>query len=133
MDQTRVDHLKPTVMVVEDDWDVRDAVAEVLTDAGYAVVSASDGREALQLLRSNPLPSALLLDLFLPEMNGWQVYAQVQSNQELSQIPVIVMTAAGEHWGYPGPPAMVVRKPVDSERLLQLLGAATRAAPDTRH
>jgi CheY-like chemotaxis protein len=121
------------VLLVEDDWDVSEAVAGVLSDAGYEVVCASDGRDALQKLRCDPLPAAVVLDLFLPEVNGWDLYVKLRSDPRLSHLPVIVMTAAGEYWGYPVPPAMVVRKPVDAERLVRLLGAATGREPGTRH
>ena len=124
---------KPTVLLVEDDWDVREAVAELLIDAGYAVVYASDGREALQMLWSIPPPAALVLDLFLPELNGWELYRQLKKDVTLRHIPVIVMTAAGDHWGHPVPPALVVRKPVDSGRLIRLLTAATGDGSGTRH
>jgi CheY-like chemotaxis protein len=133
MTDARPEDGKPTILLVEDDWDVQDAVAELLTDAGYDVVSASDGREALHILWLGATPAALVLDLFLPEMNGWELYRYLRDDLALSHVPVIVMTAAGEHWGYPVPPAMVVQKPVDAARLLELLGSVTGAAPPTRH
>jgi CheY-like chemotaxis protein len=127
------DDSKPTILLVEDDWDVQEAVAELLTDAGYDVISANDGREALRILWFGAAPAALVLDLFLPEMNGWELYRYMRHDLALSHVPVIVMTAAGEYWGYPVPPAMVVQKPVDPARLLELLGSVTTASPPTRH
>jgi CheY-like chemotaxis protein len=124
---------RPTVLLVEDDWDVSEAVGGVLREEGYDVVFASDGREALEKLRAGPLPSAVVLDLFLPEVNGWDLYRTLKSDPRLSHLPVIVMTAAGEYWGYPVPEAMVVRKPVDAVRLVRLLGAATGRESSTRH
>jgi CheY-like chemotaxis protein len=124
---------RPTVLLVEDDWDVSEAVGGVLSEEGYQVVFASDGREALQKLRADPLPAAVVLDLFLPEVNGWDLYQTLKSDPRLSHIPVIVMTAAGEYWGYPVPAAMVVRKPVDAVRLVRLLEAAIGREPGTRH
>jgi two-component system, OmpR family, response regulator CpxR len=118
--------VNPTVLLVEDDLDVSEAIAELLSDAGYQVVCAGDGRAALQLLLSGPTPAALVLDLFLPTMNGWALFAELSEHPVLSRIPVIVVTAAGEHWGYPVRPSMVVRKPVDSDRLLGLVRAVTR-------
>jgi CheY-like chemotaxis protein len=123
----------PTILLVEDDWDVRDAVTEVLIDAGYDVIVANDGREALQILWFSAPPAALVLDLFLPELNGWQLCGHLKRDLALSHIPVIVMTAAGEYWGYPVPPAMVLRKPIDAGRLIQLLETVTGPDWPTRH
>ena len=114
-----------TVLLVEDDLAVSDAVAELLSDAGFRVAIAGDGRSALSFLWSNPLPAAMVVDLFMPAMTGWDLCAELRADLDLSRIPVIVMTAAGDHWGYPVPPPMVVRKPIDSNRLLQLLQAVT--------
>jgi CheY-like chemotaxis protein len=88
------------------------------------VARSGDGREALRYLWSSPSPAAVVLDLFLPTMNGWQLHAELKADVTLAHIPVIVVTAAGEHWGYPVPPAMLVRKPVDPGRLIRILHTA---------
>jgi two-component system, chemotaxis family, chemotaxis protein CheY len=119
----------PTLLVVEDDVDVREALAECLTDAGYQVDSAGDGSAALLYLASHPAPAAILLDLFMPVMDGWEFLKRIRANSQYSTIPVIVLTAAGEHWGYPVPRSMLLRKPVDAARMLQLIETATASAP----
>ena len=81
------------VLVVDDDSDIRSVVSELLTDEGYQVRTAVNGREALATL-SSWRPDVILLDLMMPIMDGWTFLANQQSIQELRQIPVIVMSAS---------------------------------------
>jgi two-component system, NtrC family, sensor kinase len=119
----------PTVLLVEDDQDTSEAISELLRGAGYRVVCAPDGRAALRLLWSGSVPAALIVDLFLPMMNGWQLCAELRLDHALCHVPIIVVTAAGDYWGYPVPPDLVVRKPFNSDRLLRLLRSAIRLPP----
>jgi CheY-like chemotaxis protein len=112
---------KPVILVVDDDCDVRDALADLLEDAGYQPVCKQDGREALQYLRKQAPPAAVLLDLFMPEMNGWRFAEQLRQRVELAKVPVIVVTAAGPYWGTPVPKELVLRKPFQRAHLLRLL------------
>jgi two-component system, OmpR family, response regulator CpxR len=107
-----------TVFVVEDDVDLSDAVAEVLRDEGYDVICAGNGLEALQYLRRHSAPSVMLLDLFMPVMDGWEVLKQVEQDSDLSRIPVIVMTAAGGHEAPAVPRSRMLRKPMNLDRLI---------------
>ena len=116
-----------TVLVVDDEREVREALGEVLEDAGYAVVSAAHGAEALGLLAQIPPPSAILLDLFMPEMNGWRFVEQLRGRASLAHVPVIVVTAAGPYWGPPVSSERVLRKPFNREHLLRLLDDAIRS------
>lgn len=84
------------ILIVEDDADLREALSDVLRDAGYAVTGAADGQEALDLLRRDGRPSLILLDLTMPGMNGWQFRAEQRRDPDLSGIPVVVLSA-GEH------------------------------------
>jgi two-component system, chemotaxis family, chemotaxis protein CheY len=118
-----------TLLVVDDDSDVRDAMRDVISDYGYRVVCARDGEEALRYLRSNPPPTAILLDLFMPRMNGWQLARELESSPRLAKIPVITVTASAPHWGYPVPMARVVRKPFDVEHLVRVIGKVTATVP----
>jgi CheY-like chemotaxis protein len=83
-----------TVLVVDDERDIREAVSEVLKDEGYEVVDARDGAEALDQLRAHH-PAVILLDLMMPGMNGWEFCAARQREPALSGIPVIVISALG--------------------------------------
>lgn len=85
----------PIVLVIDDDRDIRGSLGEVLTEEGYETAGASDGREALQLLRGGLRPCMILLDLTMPGMDGWDFRAAQLADSELSAIPVAVITAAG--------------------------------------
>jgi DNA-binding response OmpR family regulator len=106
----------PRILVVDDDWDVQDALSETLTDAGYQVTCAGNGEEALRELSQKPAPDAILLDLFMPVMNGWDTARAIQRRRDLSKIPLIVITASEPYWGYP--PGQVLRKPIDRDKLM---------------
>jgi len=106
-----------TVLVVEDDDDARLSFAEVLEDDGYHVVHARDGREAEAYLRDNPRPAAVVLDLMMPRLDGWSVAAMIKQGR-LPLVPIVVVTAAGDRWGYPAPPANVLKKPITPSALL---------------
>jgi CheY-like chemotaxis protein len=82
------------VFVVDDDDDIRTAVQEVLEEEGYTTQGACNGREALELLRgSTDLPALVLLDLMMPEMDGWELLVRMAEDTELCQIPVALMSA----------------------------------------
>jgi CheY-like chemotaxis protein len=113
-----------SILVVDDDLDILEAVEMVLTGAGYRVLVARDGEEALRVLRSQPsLPSLVLLDLMMPGMNGWDFREQQAGDPALSQLPVAVMSGAGRIRDVAS--ALGVRdfleKPVDVETLLALV------------
>lgn len=82
------------VLVVEDDRDVRDAILEVLEDNEYRAVPASNGQEGLQALRqAGCKPCLILLDLMMPVLDGWGFRAAQKDDQDLGNIPVVVLTA----------------------------------------
>jgi CheY-like chemotaxis protein len=85
----------PIVLVVDDDRDIRGTLGDVLKDEGYATAAASDGREALRLLRGGLRPCVIFLDLSMPGMDGWDFRATQMTDPALNSIPVVVMTAAG--------------------------------------
>lgn len=82
------------VMVVEDDRDVRESIAEVLEDHDYQPMEAANGQEALDRLRASAAkPRVILLDMMMPIMDGWQFRAVQKEDPALSAIPVVVLTA----------------------------------------
>ena len=81
------------VLVVEDDTDLRESLSQALRDHGFGVTSAANGQEALDLLRAGARPSVILLDLMMPELNGWQLRAALRRDPGLAQIPQVVISA----------------------------------------
>ena len=112
-----------SILVVEDDQDVRDALATVLETEGYSVAKAADGQEALGQLRAASAPCVILLDLYMPVMNGWAFRDEQLRDPKLASIPVIVVSAdtmvarRAADLGAAG----YVGKPIDFDRLLALV------------
>jgi CheY-like chemotaxis protein len=104
-----------SVLVVDDESDIREAVAEVLADEGYVVHGAGDGAEALRKARAVH-PNIVLLDLMMPGMNGWEFRAAQKGDPELSDIPVVVLSALGRVAGMDA--AGFIQKPFDLDELL---------------
>lgn len=84
-----------TVLVIEDDSDVRNALAELLSTEGYVVSLTADGGEALEKLRGGLRPSVILLDLMMPNVDGWDFRRAQLDDPSLAPIPVILLTASG--------------------------------------
>ncbi len=116
------------ILIVDDDAALRRELSEVLASEGYAVVTAADGRQALNYLEHNPAPSLVLLDLMMPVMDGWELAATLKSDSELSRIPLVVMSclekseANASMLGASG----VLRKPLRLEKLIAIAAAHTR-------
>ena len=80
------------VLVVEDDKIMGQMVAEILDDAGFEVTTARDGVVAFEKLRQRPI-DFIVLDILLPEMNGFEIYTKLQANPGTEDIPVLIITA----------------------------------------
>jgi DNA-binding response OmpR family regulator len=83
------------ILVVEDDQDIRDAIATALAEAGYSVRTAHDGGDALDALHreSSARTHLILLDLMMPRVNGWEFLQYKQQDRKIAGIPVLVLTA----------------------------------------
>jgi adenylate cyclase len=84
---------RATILIIEDEDDIRAFASRVLELEGYRVLQAGDGDEGLKLARGNQI-ALVLLDLRLPGHDGWAVLSQMKSDPELSSIPVVVFTAS---------------------------------------
>jgi CheY-like chemotaxis protein len=82
-----------TVLVVEDDADLREVVVSTIEHDGMRIVEAEDGREALDYILASGLPDLILLDMNMPVMNGWE-FAHELHERGLYEAPIIVLTAA---------------------------------------
>ncbi len=91
----RVNHGR-LILVVDDDQDIRESLRAALEDAGYGVLSAAHGDQALSLLAENPrLPDLILLDLMMPIKDGWQFRAAQREDPKWRGIPVVIISAGG--------------------------------------
>lgn len=114
-----------SVLVVDDERDIREAVAELLAEEGYQVLDAGDGAEALRKARAFH-PNVVLLDLMMPGMSGWEFCAERKRDPELEHIPVIVLSALGRVQGLDA--ADYLEKPFELTDLLSAVKAHARAA-----
>jgi two-component system, OmpR family, response regulator VicR len=83
------------VVYIEDESEMIDLVRLILSRKGYDVIGANSGREGLDTIRQK-LPDLVLLDLMMPDMDGWDVYQQMKSVEATRDIPVIVITAKAQ-------------------------------------
>ncbi len=84
------------LVYIEDEPEMIDLVHLILGRRGYVVLGANGGREGLELVRKE-LPDLVLLDLMMPDMDGWDVYHQIKSEEPTRNIPVIVITAKAQN------------------------------------
>lgn len=107
------------VLVVDDDVDAAEALVDILTHSGYEAAAVHDGIQALQHLTTGRLPDLMILDLFMPHMNGWDLMQELKRRVELAKIPVIVVSAFAYNAGLLA--NAVLSKPLDMDALLQLM------------
>jgi two-component system, OmpR family, response regulator CpxR len=112
---------RPNVLVVDDDDSIREVIAEVLRDEGYDVSCAANGEQALTEMRKDRRPDLVLLDLMMPVMSGWELLELLEVTPELSQIPVVVVSAMSAPGAWES-----LAKPIDLDRLL---ATVSRLAP----
>ncbi len=86
----------PTIVCIEDEPAMIELVKLILKNRGFEVMGASGGQEGLNLI-ANVKPDLVLLDLMMPDMNGWDVYQQMKADEVMKNIPVIVVTAKAQN------------------------------------
>ena len=114
-----------SVLVIDDDQDLRRVLMLALTDEGYTVRAAPNGRDALALLESWR-PDVILLDLMMPEMDGCTFRARQLATPGSEDVPVIVLSAARETKAEALRPAAIVAKPFNLPDLLDTVAAIAR-------
>jgi CheY-like chemotaxis protein len=115
----------PLLFVIEDDPDLRAAMAEVLVAEGYDVVQAENGKVAFDQLATGLVPDVMLLDLNMPVLGGLEMLAARRHMPILAQVPFVVTTAYPD-WVLPRPMGtLLMRKPLQVTELLRVLDALT--------
>jgi signal transduction histidine kinase/DNA-binding response OmpR family regulator/HAMP domain-containing protein len=110
-----------TILVIDDDPIVRDLMERSLSKEGFHVVTASGGKEGLELARQLR-PRAITLDVMMPDMDGWAVLTALKADDELATIPVVIVTMTDDrNQGYALGAADFLTKPVEPNRLTAVL------------
>ena len=109
------------ILVVDDDADIREVLQEVLVESGHEVMTASNGLEALQILRAGWSPCMVLLDLMMPVMDGYLFIAERRNDPYLASIPVTVITAGRQVDVERLDGATLVAKPIRLPALMSLI------------
>ena len=107
------------VLLVEDDDALREALVGALREGGYRAAAVADGRAAMRWLGSHVRPALILLDLWMPGTDGWQVRQEIETHPHLREIPIIVITAAPDQKAELLDVRAVLEKPVTVPLLLE--------------
>ena len=84
-----------SILCIEDEPEMIDLIRLILGRRGFEVVGAAGGKEGLEKVRQDP-PDLVLLDLMMPDMDGWEVYQQMKADEKTKNVPVIVVTAKAQ-------------------------------------
>ena len=122
---------KKKILVVDDEQHIVTYLETLLSDNGYATISAFDGEEAMETARSEK-PDLVTLDITMPKASGVRFYREFKNDPDLASTPVVIVTAVTGYGGDPGgfkdfistreqvpPPEGFVAKPIDKEELLR--------------
>jgi CheY-like chemotaxis protein len=110
-----------TILLVEDNDDIREVVGELLRDEGYEVLEAEHGAAALaQLEKMHGQPCLVLLDMMMPVMSGTELLKVLHDSHRLAPLPVVVLSAASEAQDVPEAQGFI-RKPADPEVLIAMV------------
>jgi signal transduction histidine kinase len=110
-----------SILVVEDDFDIRETLRTLLEDRGYEVSTCSNGLEALTHLRSGRHTDVILLDLMMPVMDGWQFRVLQKRDPQLAPIPVLAISANGTPKAAAIDADAYLQKPIDIDALLSAI------------
>jgi len=109
------------VLIVEDDADLRDMMAQLLHLEGFGAATVANGREALEYLHHGDRPDVILLDLMMPVMDGWEFRRRQQADPAVAGVPVIVLSAHDQSRVADVNANAFLKKPLDFDRLLALV------------
>ena len=106
------------VLLVEDNRDALSGLYMLLSNAGFSVLMAENGDEALFLIDRGVRPDVIVLDLMMPKVSGWDILKQLQQDPELREIPVIVVTALDREDAHVVGADVVMQKPIQPGELI---------------
>jgi CheY-like chemotaxis protein len=109
------------VLIVEDDPDLREMMAQLLILEGFQAHAVANGREALDYLHGGDRPELILLDLMMPVMDGWAFRRAQRSEPALADVPVVVLSALDADRGAEIEAIEFLKKPLDFDRLIALV------------
>ncbi|MGF7160935.1 signal transduction histidine kinase/CheY-like chemotaxis protein/HAMP domain-containing protein [Rhodoligotrophos appendicifer] len=116
-----------TVLIIDDEKSSREAIARALKAEGYQVINAVGGRDGLRLAKEKR-PDAIILDIIMPDLDGWGVLRALKADDDLSHIPVILVTVLGDRdMGFALGAAEHLTKPIDPQELARVLGRIRQA------
>ncbi|MBC7396406.1 MAG: response regulator [Bdellovibrionales bacterium] len=118
-------NIKKSVLVIEDDFSIRQALKELLEYDHYNVVTAVNGRDGLDKLYQMPAPDLILLDLMMPIMNGKCFLKAMRADPKLAPVPVVVVSAIADDVNTFGATAYL-KKPTDLDQLMNLVEKYTQ-------
>jgi CheY-like chemotaxis protein len=123
----------PTVLIVEDEFAIADLLEMVLTDEGYHVVTAANGRQGLQRLAEGPRPDLIISDFMMPILDGAGLIRALRESEAQRDIPCIIMSSMPEATVRErvGQYAAFVRKPFSLAAMIELVTAILEAPPRT--
>ena len=122
---------EPLVLVADDDEDVRELVVFRLARAGYEVVTAADGEEALEVAFSRR-PQVCVIDVMMPKLNGYEVTERLRASEELADVAILLLTASVEEpsveKGFAAGADDYIKKPFSPAELVERVAAALNSA-----
>ena len=117
------EHRQQTILVVDDEKHIRDLLKQELTESGYKVREASNGKEAIDAVRKE-LPDLLILDVMMPEMNGFDVAAVLKNDPLTMDVPILILSIVQDkERGYRLGVDRYLTKPIDTEKLFTEIGS----------
>jgi signal transduction histidine kinase/CheY-like chemotaxis protein len=120
------------VLVIDDDRTARDLISDYLSQAGFAVITAAGGREGLKLAKEHH-PTAITLDVMMPDLDGWTVLAALRGDPELADIPVVMATIVDERkQGMTLGAVDYLTKPIERDKLVAIMARFKSPAGPTR-
>jgi CheY-like chemotaxis protein len=122
---------KKTVLIVDDEEDIRDYLSSLLQDHGYDAVCAVDGEDAMEKVKASK-PDLITLDISMPEKSGVKFYREMKGSDDWKDIPIIMVTGVtGEFKQFISsrrqvpPPEGYMAKPIDRDKIVEMVGTLT--------